>query len=183
MVIGKFGGRTFEVTSGRIFTPRDISLSGELDTSDDDASGKKPATTIKGPGLEKVGLEFRLLAVAGIAIQTEIDAWRSIRDAAIAYPLILFGRAVGLNKYLLKGVSVSDVVGAKVNGQAIMSAATLKLDFEEYAAPGTQKSSSKSSGKKKTAAPGLAGQTVSNPYKAPTSTQKAAAKRTNGGMS
>ena len=182
MVVGKFGNRTFDVLPTRIFTPSDISISGELETSTEDASGKKPSTTIKGPGLEKVSLEFKLLAVAGIDIQAEKDAWEAIRDAGTPYPLVLFGRAVSLNKYLLISVSLSDVAGTKANGQAVMSVATLKLDFDEYVAPGAKKSSgSKTS--QKTSAPGLASQTVANPYKVPSADEKSTAKRKIGGAS
>ena len=181
MTTGKFGSRTFDVTLTRIFTPKDISVSGELSTSEAETTGKKPSTTIKGPGLEKVGLEFRLLAVAGVDIKTEVDAWRALRDAGVAYPLILFGEAVSLNKYLLTSCALSDVTATKVNGQPVMSAATLKLDFTEYQPPGVAASSKTSSSKKSAA--GLTSGAVENPYHVPTSTQKAVVKRTNGGMS
>ena len=183
MIVGKFGNKTFEVSPNRILTPRDISISGDLSTSEEETSGKKPATTIKGPGLTKISMEIQLLAVAGVDVQSEIDSWTAVKDSATAYPLILCGQAVSLNKFLLTSCGTSDLVITKIAGAPVPVFALLKLEFSEYLPPGAQKSTS--SGKKSTAkntAAGLVGQRAANPYKMPTSTEKAAAKRTNEGM-
>lgn len=178
MIIGKFAGKTFEVSPSRIYTFGDFSLSGELDTATAEASGKKPATTINGPGLLKIGTELRLLASAGVDVQAEIDGWMELKDARSAYPFILCGKAVSLNGFLLKSCGASDYVFSRTASGPYLAAATLKLDFEEYLLPGAQ------SGKKKSgSAAGLVNDgTAKNPYKTPTSSQKAAAKRTNTGM-
>ncbi|TQI66727.1 phage tail protein [Clostridium sp. KNHs216] len=180
MIVGTFGNKIFEVSSSKILTPRDISVSGELNVSTEDTSGKKPTTTIKGPGLEKVGLELRVLATAGNSAQTEIDSWKALRDAAVAYPLVLFGKAVSLNKFLLTNCSASDYVVIKIAGAASIAAATLKLEFSEYVPPGAQKSTAAS---KAASAAGLSAAAVKNPYKVPTTAQKASQKRENERMS
>ncbi len=177
MVIGKFGTKTFEVSSNKIYTFNDFSLSGELNTSTEEASKKKPATTIKGPGLLKISMEMQLLASAGIDVRSEIDAWTAIRDAGTAYPFILCGKAISLNSFLLTSCSASDCVILKAAGAPYITSASLKMDFDEYVPPGTKSSSKK---KSSNSAKGVKSSTqVSNPYKVPTSTQKAAAKRTN----
>lgn len=178
MVVAKFGPKTLEVSANKILTFDDFELTGDLDASSEEASKKKPATTVKGPGLLKISLTVKLSASLGVNVQSEIDSWLGLKDSAVAYPFILCGKAVSLNSFLLKSGSATDYVVTKVAGAPYLTAASLKLEFEEYLPPGAQ-----SSAKKSTAASssGVMG-TVANPYKTPTTAQKATAKRTNKGM-
>ncbi len=176
MVIGKFGTKTFEVSQKKILTFGDFSIAGELEVSSEEAAKKKPATTVKGPGLLKVSMEVQLLASAGIHVQTEIDDWMAIKDAGQAYPFILCGRAVSLNSFLLTSCSVSDIVISKIAASPLITSGRLKLEFQEYLPPGT------GGGTKKQQAKSAAGNTpanmsISDPYKVPSTDQKAAAKR------
>lgn len=182
MIIGKFGDKVFEVSQNRIYTPRDISISGDLNTSEEDSSGKKPSTTIKGTGLTKVSIELQLLAAAGVDVRSEIDSWTAVKDSATAYALILCGKAVGLNKFLLTGCGASDLVITKASGLPVAVSAVLKLEFLEYVRPGAQKSAAAKGKAAKGVAAGLAGQVITNPYKMPSSVEKSTAKRTNEGM-
>lgn len=180
MVVGKFGPKTFEVSKNRICTFRDFSVSGELEVSSEEAAKKKPATTVKGPGLLKIGFEVPLLAAAGISVQSEIDSWMAVKDAGKDYPFILCGKAVSLYGFLLTNCAASDYVISKVSGAPVLVSAVLKLEFTEYLPPGVGSSGSK---KKKSSAAGVkANIGVSNPYKVPSTTQKGNAKRVNKGM-
>lgn len=183
MVIGKFGSKTFEVSPQKILTPKDISLAGELNTSTEEAAKKKPATTIKGSGLLKISVETQLLASAGVDVQSEVMSWFAIKDAAIAYPFILCGKAVGQNKFLLTNCSASDYIITKAGGVSAIASALLKLEFTEYLPPGAVKNNSTKK-KKSSSAVGVktAELSASNPYKVPTTEQKAEAKRVNKGM-
>lgn len=176
MVVAKFGPKTFEVSANKILTFDDFELTGDLDTSSEEASKKKPATTIKGPGLLKISLSVKLSALLGVDVQAEIDSWLSLKDSSVAYPFILCGKAVSLNGFLLKSGSASDYVITKVAGAPFLASASLKLEFEEYLSPGAQPGAKKTGG-----ATGVT-EAAANPYKAPTTVQKSAAKRTNKGM-
>jgi hypothetical protein len=178
VIIGKFGAKTFEVSPKKILTPKDFSLTGDLNTSSEDASKKKPATTIKGPGLLKISIEMQLLTSAGVDVQSEIDGWMTLKDAAVAYPFILCGKAVSLNSFLLTSCSASDYVISKAASVPYIASASLKLEFTEYLPPGAQNSKKKKSG----SAAGVTNASVANPYKTPTTVQKAAVKRVNKGM-
>jgi hypothetical protein len=177
VVIGKFGAKTFEVSPRKILTFKDFSLSGDLGTSAEEASKKKPATTVQGPGLLKISVETQLLAQAGVNVQAEIDGWMALKDAAVAYPFILCGKAVSLNSFLLTSCSASDYVIAKAAAAPYIASASLKLEFTEYLPPGAQ------SAKKRVTSPaGVTNTSVGNPYKAPSTVQKAETKRVNRGM-
>jgi len=180
VIIGKFGPKTFETTQNKILTFRDFSVSGDLNTSTEEASQKKPATTVKGPGLLKINAELPLLARFGVNVRTEIDSWFAIKDSKITYPFVLCGKAVSLNSFLLTNCESSDYVITKAGAALVIASAVLKLEFTEYLPPGA----SKSSGGNSNGAAGVKSSvSVSNPYKVPTTTQKAAAKRVNKGMS
>lgn len=180
MIIGKFGPKTFETARNKILTFRDFSVSGDLNTSTEEASQKKPATTVKGPGLLKINAELQLLIRFGVDVQAEIDSWFAIKDSKITYPFILCGKAISLNSFLLTNCDGSDYVIAKSGSASILASAVLKLEFTEYLPPGASKSSS---GKSNGAAGVKSSVSVSNPYKVPATTQKATAKRVNKGMS
>ena len=183
MIVGKFGNKIFEVTNKKMLTFNSFSLDGDLNTSTEEASKKKPATTIKGPGLLKIGLELRLIASDGVNVKSEIDDWFNLKDCAIAYPFILCGHTVGLNKFLITNCSASDFVISRIANLPIVLAASLKLEFSEYLPPGAvNKSKSKPANKSKTVGIKMSSNKISNPYKVPTSAQKSSAKRVNKGM-
>ncbi|MVB11084.1 hypothetical protein CAFE_17860 [Caprobacter fermentans] len=179
MILGSFGGKSFEVSSSKLNTPNDLQISGDLNTSTEDASGKKPATTIKGPGLIKISAEIILLASAGVDVRAEIDGWMAIKDAAVSYPFLLCGKAVSLNQFLLTSCSASDYAVVPINNTPTMVKATLKLEWEEYLSPGAQKSDAASAVKTKSSAPGLTEAKTPAAYKTPAAAQKAEVKRNN----
>lgn len=185
MLIGKFGSMTFEVSSKRIRTFHDFSLSGELETESGDAVKKKKTITIKGIGPVKISLELSLQTVLGCDVRNEIDEWLALKDTAATYPFILCGRAVSLNQFLLTNCDVSNVEITPVGSRPVITAAALKLQFSEYIPPDARSTITKkvksAKGKKSSSksAKGVSTETIqiSNPYKVPTSAQKAAAKR------
>lgn len=182
MIIAKFGAKVFEVSPTRIYTPSDFSITGDLNTAENDSDGKKSTLTVKGPSARKVSISLLLKLVAGVNVQSEIEQWYAVLDAGTSWPLIWCGKEVSLNKFLLTSCNASDYVVVPSGNVPVVTEAKLKLDFTEDVADGTSSTSGKKTAAQKTkaAAPGLAGQTVSNPYKVPTAAQKSAAKRTGG---
>lgn len=180
MIIAKFGAKIFEVSPTRICTPNDFSISGDLNTAENDTDGKKSTLTVKGPSARKVSIGLLLKLVAGINVQSEIDQWYGVLDAGTPWPLIWCGKEVSLNKFLLTGCNASDYVVVPSGTTPVVTEAKLKLDFTEDVSSGTASTAGKKTAaqKAKAAAPGLAGQTVANPYKVPTAAQKSTAKRT-----
>ena len=180
MVTGKFGPKQFVAASGRVLPYGDLSISGSLRTAEEESSGKKPATTVKGPGLRKVSLTLYLHSALGMDLQEEIEGWAALAEAGTPYPLVLCGRAVSLHKMRLTSCKVGSVQFGVVGRAARMVAAELALEFAEYLPPGQQLGAAVSSGG--SAGGGSAGLAVANPYQAPSGAEKAGLKRTNPGM-
>lgn len=182
MIVGSFGPKNFEVRSNRIYTFRELSISGELNAKTEDASRKKPATTVNGPGLLKVSLVLPLLSAAGVEVQAEIDAWTSIGETGAAYPFILCGKTVSKNNFLLKSYGASDYIFSQAGLAPYLAAANLKLEFEEYIPPGSSLAATSNASAKSAVGSGSS-ISASNPYKVPSTAQKAQTARTNPGMS
>lgn len=190
MLVGKFANKTFEVSPKKILTFKDFSVSSELETDSGEASKKKQTTTIKGLGLLKISMEIQLQATLGVDVRSEIEDWFAMKDAAVAYPFILCGKAVSLNSFLITSCTQSDLEITPIASKPVITYASLKLEFTEYLPPGAQSStkttkiSSTKSTKSTKKAKGISTESiqVANPYKVPTSVQKASAKRSNKGM-
>lgn len=176
MVIGKFGDKRFTVSASKIITFDQLSLSGALRTSTEDAVGKKPTTTIKGASLLKLSITSILNYALGVDVQRELDEWLTIEESGKAYPFILCGKAVSLNKFLLSDCKIDDVVISRIRGRPAIVSAKLSLSFIEYLPAGLQPSA-------KSAFTGGAVTGVhmveNNAYQMPTAQDKADLKRIN----
>ncbi len=178
MQVGKFGTKLFTVSSSKILTFSDLEISSSLSTSAGEVKGKKPTTTIKAPGLLKVPLTLDLHAGLGVGVQAEMDSWFAVLNAGKPYPLIICGRAVSVNSFLLDSCKASDLEIAPIGRKPLLTRAKLSLNFTEYLPPGVQAA----------AASGMAGAatgstlTANSAYSVPSAAEKAALKRNNPGM-
>lgn len=141
MSIAVFGNKIFQVTQDRIYTFDGIQYGSSLNTEKQDASGKKPSTYNKGPGLNSLSIKISLDVSLGVNPRSEIEEWESIKDAGVAYPFILGSRPLGKNKWLLVDVQATMQV---IDSNGNVLAAELSLKFDEYVRAGSA-SASKSS--------------------------------------
>lgn len=185
MIVGKFGPKVFEVSPYKIYTFNDFQVGSELETSTEDTAKQKQPTTIKGLGLLKSSMELKLLASAGINVDSEANSWFALKDSAAAYPLIICGKALSLNPFLLTSCTESDVVILPIASRPTIVSVTLKLEFLEYipgrASSSAKKGTSSAKAKKQKQAKGVSSEDISitNPYQTPTTAEKAAVKRPN----
>lgn len=129
MSIAVFGTKTFSVSSSKVITFDDLSLSGELQVDTQEVDKQKPSTYIKGPGLEKISFIVSLKASLGVDVRAEIDSWRAIRDAGIPQVFSIGGKPISKNKWLLISAEVSE---ASINAAGQFVSAKLNLSFEEF---------------------------------------------------
>lgn len=143
MQLAVFGPKVFSVSLSKIYPFNDFSVSGSLSKEAQERDGQKPATYIKGLGLESIPISIPLVKQKDIDILREWESWRSLRDAKVPYLFILGGKPLIANKVLLESVELSDTEfspsGSLVKG-------TIQLKFEEFAAAGS-KANSKSAKK------------------------------------
>jgi len=148
MSIAVFGSKVFEITENQIYTFSDFQYSSTLETEKQDAAGQKPSTYNKGPGLDSLSIKVRLSVDLGLNPRNELGDWLEIKDAGIAYPLILGNNPFRPNKWLLVDIQASEEV---IDNQGNILALTLTLKFDEYVRPGSSgESSSSGYGKKST---------------------------------
>ncbi len=139
MAVAIFSKKTFQVSSSRIYTLNDFSLNSSLNTESQDVAGKKPSTYVKGGALESMSFNIPVGTSLGINARLEYESWKSIMEAGRAYPFILGGRPVGVNKWILKSVALSNT---KIDSKGCILSAVIDVEFEEYVRPGSAQGSS-----------------------------------------
>lgn len=132
MTIAVFAGKTFKVSTENIYTFDNLDINAELKTEEIEVQGKKPSTHVKGLGLDGISLQINLDA-RFVDIWQEYESWMAIMAQAKPYPFIIGAKPVGVNKWLLKSVSMPV---KQVNNRGIMLKASLNIILEEYVRPG-----------------------------------------------
>lgn len=132
-MVGSFGSKTFEVTSNKIYTFSDYSLSESLSYETQERSGDKPTIYVKALGELTQSINVKLDA-RWVDVEQEIVWWIVKMRTAVPEYLTIGEHTWGTGKALLTSVNVSDLVEA---GDGTYLSATLALSFVEYAAAGT----------------------------------------------
>jgi phage protein U len=130
MPIASFGSKEFSVSLNKIYPFGDFALSGSINKESQEREGQKPATYIKGLGLESLSISIPLIAQKSVDIRKELGAWQAMRDARVPYYFVLAGKPVIPNKLLLESVEMSDPL---IDVQGNMQRANIQLKFEEFA--------------------------------------------------
>lgn len=138
MQLAVFGPKIFSTSLNRIYPFGDFSASGSISKETQEREGQKPATYIKGLGLESISVGVPLVKQKDVDIRKEWESWKSIRDARVPYYFILAGKPIIPNKLILESVDLTDPVFSP-GGEIVRG--TIQLKFEEYAAAGSKKAS------------------------------------------
>lgn len=142
MPIAVFAGKTFNVSSEKVYTFNEFNLSSSLNTESQDVDGKKPSTYVKGPGLNTMSFSIPVKISFGYYPLAEYESWETIKDKAIAYPFIIGGKPIGVNKWQLKNVSLNNTTA---DNKGTILSGVIQLEFEEYIRPGSKANSSSGS--------------------------------------
>ena len=132
-MIASFGSKTFEVSTDKIYTPSDISLSESLSYEEQERAGDKPAIYTKALGALSQTLTVKLDA-RWVDVEQEFTWWLVKMRTAGPETLMLGSRAWGAGKALLTKVDLSSLV---IAGDGSYRSGVLSLSFIEYAAEGT----------------------------------------------
>ena len=128
-LIGYFGDYRFEVSSRcvipllsfkRTTTPKKETL---------DRIGMKALTEYTGSGLDTVSFTIKLNAELGAAPRNELDNWAQIAASGEPYPLVIGGKALGTDLWMLTSAAES---WDTIDGQGRVLTAGIDLSFEEY---------------------------------------------------
>lgn len=141
MIIGAYGDLVFSVSSQKINTFDNLSLSASYSTETQEVIGKKPSTYKKGPSLDQLSYDVTLDQTLGIDVEAEIKKWRDICKSGDAHHMNIGGKNITEFPLMLKNVEVSyKQIGP--DGKLIKAVLTIKL--EEFVRAGSAKSSSTS---------------------------------------
>ena len=154
MAIATYAGKTFEVSSNKIYTFKDFQYNSALQIEKQDAAGKKPSTYNKGPDLDSFSLAINLSAERGVNPRNEWGEWKAICARGAAYQFVMGGIPLGDAKWLLIDVSPYNFV---IDNEGGIWELELSLEFQEYVRAGSAEASSSnaSTGTTINIAPGL----------------------------
>lgn len=107
-MIGCFGKKIFEVSPTKIDTFEKLDFSESLSTENIESTKGKPATYIKGRELAKVSIAITLSGGLGGDPQEGVDEWLGILADETPQKLILNGKSITQNKFLLTNVGITD---------------------------------------------------------------------------
>lgn len=125
MITAKFGDKSFEVSSKKIYTPNGVSISEELDIEETEVSGKKPTVKVKAIKLQ--GLSFDLkLDSRFVDVDVELRWWKNTLLAKKSQLFYLGNYKIG--KFFLTKYDLKDT---RINKDGIFTSAVLTLSFSE----------------------------------------------------
>lgn len=146
MPIASFQGKTFSVSSSKVYTIDGLEWSGSLNLESQEKIKSKPSTYIKGQGLDTMSFDVPLRADLKVDVRKEIEAWEAIREKASPAFFVLGTKPLGRNKWLLKSVATTET---QIDHKGRLIGARMKLSFEEYVRAGSeQKAASTATAKK-----------------------------------
>ena len=146
MITAKFGSKSFEVSSDKIYTPNGVSVTEELNIAETEVSGKKPTVSVKGIKLKNLSFELKLDS-RFVDVTVEINYWEKTLKSKTPQSFQLGGYVLG--KYYLAKTDLKNIKTSK--GGYI--GATLSLSFIEdgKSANGSTAATTSSTTKKATA--------------------------------
>jgi phage protein U len=133
MAIATFGTKVFQVSTSKMYTFNDFQYSSSLQTEKQEVLGRKPSTYNKGPDLDSMSFKIHIDAAFGVNPRVEMESWRAIMNAGVAYPFILGGKPLGSSKWLLVSVDESNV---NIDNAGKILGVDIDLKFDEYVSAG-----------------------------------------------
>lgn len=128
-MIGYFGDVIFETSDSRILNFSDFKLETASRFAVHEVIGKKPKTEFIGPGLNTVTFTVNLNGNHGIKPRDEMTQWIIKSNSGEAHTLVIGGRVLGADKWVVK--SVSEAWDTIFNKGELFSG-KLEVTIEEY---------------------------------------------------
>ena len=129
MALATFDKKTFNVSSNKILTFDRLSYGESLAVEQQEVTGDKPSTYIKGLSLMTIPLTVELKSSLGVDVQAEIDDWLNMLRAQTKNYFFVGNKPVSRNKFLLTRV---DVDGKTILNNGKAQSATLSIELQEY---------------------------------------------------
>jgi len=108
MAVFMFGRMEFAASSKAVAPINEIQYDLALETDQQDVDGQKPSTYIKNVGLATLSFSVVYAKSLGVDPRTEWGWWATMLNDKKPYPLILGGRPLGADMWLVVGVTASE---------------------------------------------------------------------------
>lgn len=128
MSIASFSTKKFIVSSDKVRTFDSLERSSSIETEETENGSKKQKIKMKAVSNDDLSFNVKLDYSFNIVPQEEFDKWVKQKDKGKAYFLIIGGKSISSNKWLLTDVSLSET---KYSADGILMKANLKLTFKE----------------------------------------------------
>ena len=130
MIIGTFGDLIFETSSEKVFSLSKLQRSVGKRTAKFTPVIGKESTQYLGPELRKVDATIALNAFLGVKPREALDRLTQLVEGREIYPLIIGGRPLAENPFML--TSASESWGTLLT-EGELATAEVSLSWEEYA--------------------------------------------------
>ena len=146
--IGSFGGVSFEISSKKVLTFKELSRSGDARWATHDVNQAKPIPEFLGPGQESLSLKIVLSANQGISPEKEIQKLRTFKDKGKTSSFVVGSKPITTNHWYIESVSETYPI---IDGKGRFIAIEASIALKEY--PILVKKKAKPKGKKAKASP------------------------------
>ncbi len=130
MLVGFMSDIPFIVSSKYIRTFDDYGRSSGGRWSQHDIIGAKPVLEFLGPDVEKISFTMHLRADQGVNPAKEIEKLRKLRDDGKCFPLVIGGKMVTDNLWVLESLDETVAYWGKLGS---MLSAKVTVTLKEYA--------------------------------------------------
>lgn len=120
---------TFEVSSQKVLTFRDLNRTVSGRWAKHDVLTAKPRSEFLGPELQKMSLTIQVSAVLGVKPRKVIDAIAKATEQGTPFTFVLGNRKIGKYQWVIE--SVSETWGEIIDDGRLLSA-NLSLSLTEY---------------------------------------------------
>ena len=104
MLVGFMAGVPFMVSKAFVRTFDDYNRNSAGRWAKHELLGQKPVLEFVGPDTEKISFSMDLRADHGIAPEMELNKLRKLRDNGKAFPLVIGGRLITRNLWVLESI-------------------------------------------------------------------------------
>lgn len=116
MLIGFMAGIPFVVSKNYVRTFDGYSRSGSSRWAKHEIIAQKPVMEFIGPDTEKISFSMLLRSDMGITPNTELNNLRKMRDKGKAFSLVIGGRKIGNNSWVLESIGETVNFWGKLGG-------------------------------------------------------------------
>lgn len=116
MLVGFMAGVPFVVSKNYVRTFDDYNRSGSGRWAKHEIIAQKPVMEFIGPDTEKISFSMLLRSDMGITPNTELNNLRKMRDKGKSFSLVIGGRKIGTNSWVVESIGETVNFWGKLGG-------------------------------------------------------------------